>query len=255
MTASGSALLEPRDVLWPVPVEPARLSLLSGFEVRGGDGMVSLPMSARRLVAFVALHERPLLRSHIAGTLWMDLTEERAAASLRSALWRVHRCDSGLVETTATHIGLRAGVAVDLHRTTALSRRILDDTDDCTDLGPFDELTEDLLPDWYDEWVVVARERFRQLRLHALEALSRRLTARGRFPQAIEAGLAAIAAEPLRESAHRTLVLAHLSEGNVAEAIAQYRKYRGLLQTELGVRPSPRMEELFRSTGVDPWTG
>ena len=40
------------------------------------------------------------------------------------------------------------------------------------------------------------RERFHQLRLHALEALCDRLTTAGRYGEAIDAGLAAVTAEP-----------------------------------------------------------
>ena len=56
-----------------------------------------------------------------------------------------------------------------------------------------------LLPDWYDDWVAVERERLRELRAHALEALCHRLTAAGRFGEATEAGLAVVRDEPLRE--------------------------------------------------------
>ena len=38
----------------------------------------------------------------------------------------------------------------------------------------------ELLPDWYDDWVLLERERFRQLRLHALDALCDDLTRAGR---------------------------------------------------------------------------
>src|SRR6266571_3495035 len=56
-----------------------------------------------------------------------------------------------------------------------------------------EELSIDLLPYWYEDWVLVERERFRQLRLHALEALCEQLTALGRFDHAVEAGIAAVA--------------------------------------------------------------
>ena len=62
-------------------------------------------------------------------------------------------------------------------------------------------------------------------------------------------GLAAVAAEPLRESAHRAVVSVHLEEGNVSEAIRQYRLCRRLLGTELGIEPSERMQVLVR--GLD----
>jgi len=52
----------------------------------------------------------------------------------------------------------------------------------------------------------------------------------------------------LRESAHRIVVLAHLAEGNVSEAAAQYDRLVHLLDRQLGVLPSDRMQEL-----IAPW--
>jgi len=62
-------------------------------------------------------------------------------------------------------------------------------------------LSADLLPDWYDDWVLLEAEDWRQLRLHALEALAGRLIALGRWGEAANAAGAAVRAEPLRESA------------------------------------------------------
>ena len=54
----------------------------------------------------------------------------------------------------------------------------------------------------------------------------------------MEAAIAAIAAEPLRESAQRALIEAHLGEGNWVEAHRGFVTYRDLLRRELGVSPS-----------------
>ncbi len=99
-------------------------------------------------------------------------------------------------------------------------------------------LAGDLLPGWYDDWVIVERERIRQLRLHALEVLCENLSRSGRHAQAVDAGLSAVAEEPLRESAQRALIAAHLREGNVSEAVRQYDRYRKLLGASLGLEPS-----------------
>ena len=64
------------------------------------------------------------------------------------------------------------------------------------------------------------------------------LTLPQRFADAIEAAMLAASAEPLRESAHKTLIRAHIAEGNLTEARRVYLAYRGLLARELGVRPS-----------------
>jgi DNA-binding SARP family transcriptional activator len=93
--------------------------------------------------------------------------------------------------------------------------------------------------------VLVERERFHQLRLHALEALCDRLITAGRYGEAIDAGLAVVAAEPLRESAHRALIKAHLAEGNHGEAYRQYQLCREILRDELGVEPSNALRALL----------
>ena len=68
-----------------------RLNLLRGFELWCDGERVTLPMSAQRVLAFLALHDRPVLRLYVAGSLWLDASEERSYANLRSALWRLRR--------------------------------------------------------------------------------------------------------------------------------------------------------------------
>jgi DNA-binding SARP family transcriptional activator len=203
-------------------------------------------MSAQRLIAFLALRDRPLLRSYVAGSLWLDTPEERAQANLRSALWRLRRCNWDLVEVRGQQLRLSPGVEVDLREAEALARRALrDSTQDVFDLST-DRLADDLLPDWYDDWVLMEREQFRQLRLRALDVLCDRLTRAGRLGEALEVGLSALAGEPLRESAHRAVIRIHLAEGNPGEAMRQYRLCRRLLG-ELGVQLSQQIEDLMRS--------
>jgi DNA-binding SARP family transcriptional activator len=223
-----------------------RLQLLNGFELTRQGRVITLPMSAERLVAFLALTRRWALRAYVAGTLWPDTTEEHAAASLRSTLWRLHQRGLELVRSTRRQVGLTPGVRVDARLMAATAGRLIDPDVECRS-SDFDLqlLSGDLLPDWYEEWVAVEREALRQLRLHALEALCRRLTAMGRHGEAIQAALAAVADEPLRESAHIALIRVHLAEGNVGEAIRHYTAYRRVLFDELGVDPSPVMEGLL----------
>jgi DNA-binding SARP family transcriptional activator len=206
---------------------------------------VALPLSAQRLLAFVALHERPLPRSFVAGSLWLDSSEERANANLRSALWRLHRSGQRVVECDGQRLALGRTVIVDLREADALAHRVLSG-DAGLEIEP-SALGGELLPGWYDDWILFERERFRQLRLRALDALCDRLTEARRFDAALEAGLAAVAGEPLRESSHRAVIRAHLADGNAAEAIRQYRLCRRLLKDQLGLEPSDQTDGLFRS--------
>lgn len=229
---------------------PVRLGLLGGFRLNIEAEDVPLPMNAQRLVCFLALHDRPLLRTFVSGSLWGESTEHRAGGSLRSALWRLHHPTYTLVALTSDHIELSPTVAVDFREGEALAHRVLDPSQDLDDVAEVNEdvLAADLLPDWTEDWVLMERERYHQLRLRALEALCRRLTAKGRFGQAVQAGLAAVSGEPLRESARLVLIEAHLAEHNVAAALREYETFRELLHSELGRAPSEDMRALVEGT-------
>jgi DNA-binding SARP family transcriptional activator len=223
-----------------------RLSLLDGFELRIDGTAVEVTPGAQRLLAFLAIQERPLLADYVAACLWMDRGSEHARASLRAALDGARRPGLMLVDSGAGHLRLAADVSVDLRDAIDGARMLLSPHGEVVD-GDFEEflMSGDVLPGWTDDWVMIEGERLRQLRLHALEALCRRLTVAGRLAEAIDVGLAAVAADPLRESAHRVLIQAHLAEGNRAEAVRQCEAYRELLWSGLGVSPSAQLSALM----------
>jgi DNA-binding SARP family transcriptional activator len=228
-----------------------RLGLLQGFQLQCAESEVDLPLSSQRVLAFLALQVRPQARCYVAAVLWMNFAEERAGASLRSALWRINRCGHPLVAADTRALRLMPDVVVDLRESARSARRVLAGEAKGGGVRVEDLTAGDLLPGWYDEWVVTEREHFRQLRLHALEKLCEQLTDEGRFGQSVEAGLAAVSAEPLRESAHRVLIRAYLTEGNRGEAIRQYEACRQVLRRELDIDPSPVTHALLASPGPD----
>jgi DNA-binding SARP family transcriptional activator len=224
-----------------------RLALLDTFELTCDGEPVQLQQSAQRLLSFLALHPRPVQRAYIAGALWPDTPEDRAQASLRSALWRLRRPGRPVLQCAEGRLALDADVEVDAHELVALAHAVLDGSHDPLASAAADlvALSGDLLPDYYDDWVIVEREHVRQLRLHALEVLCHALIEAGRYAAASEAALAVIATDPLRESAHRALIRVHLAEGNLAEALRQYAFFRRRYEQELGLAPSREMEQLI----------
>jgi DNA-binding SARP family transcriptional activator len=222
----------------------AHVTLLGRFQLAlGGEG-VDLPLGVQHLIAVLALNAGLISRGRLAGTLWPDKPEARASANLRSSLWRLGRVSSELVCCPDGAVQLAPSVSVDVIAVEAQARRLLDPGASLeeSDMAP-GPLMSDLVPDWYDDWAAMERERLRQLRLHALEALCERLTAAGRFTDAVEVGLAAIAAEPLRESAHLVLMRVYEAEGNWCEVRRAYENLRHLLNMELAIEPSLRVEK------------
>jgi DNA-binding SARP family transcriptional activator len=220
------------------------ITLLDTFSVHMGEEHVPLSRGVERLIALVALSERPLRRTEAAATLWPESSEDRAAASLRTVLWRMPRTAATIVQATTTTIRLSSTVRVDVSRLRAAARDLKDVSTPLAETidGIF---TRDLLPGWYEDWVIVERDRLKLVRLQALEALGERYAAAGRLAQAEACFAAAVSIEPLRENAQRALVRTLIDAANPGEALLRYRAYRALLERELGVGPSDEMERLI----------
>lgn len=230
------------------PKVSLRLKLIGGFALWRGSQELGIGTSGQRLIALLALRDRPVGRLNVAAILWPDYSTERSLADLRTALWRVNQSSEQMIAATPSFLRLGGEVEVDVRNIVAFAHRLnqvgtASQTVDMDSVSLAD-LADELLPDWYDDWLLDERERLRQTQLHALESLARGLSTSGRYADAIQAALAAIRFEPLRETAHRTLIEIHLAEGNRSEATRQFRRCRRLFREELGVEPSDSLRLL-----------
>ena len=169
-----------------VGTPPIRLELLGGFELRAQGRSVRPPLQVQRLLAFLALQGgRPLHRAYVAGRLWIDLSQDHAHASLRTTLWRMRRAGCPVVDVTSTHVAIAPSVTVDVHELEACAGRVLQADAPATsqDLYLLAH-AEELLPDWYQDWVLQDRERLHQLRVVALEAAAEALIVVRRYADA-----------------------------------------------------------------------
>lgn len=236
------------------------LRLLGDFELKVMSQPATVGWSGQQVLAFLALRRGSIRRDFLARSLWPDMPEQRLHAHLRSALWRLRKSCPGVVEASTNELRLAGHVAVDVWHSLNVSRQLIDRS---TPMQPEQlrqalhvNLHDDLLPGWLEEeWIRVERERFQQLRLHSLEMLSERLTSAGWHGAAVDAGMAAVAADPLRESARRVLIEAFLAEGNYHLALTEFRAYRRLLRGEFSCEPSPELLELVGFAQGRKWTG
>ncbi len=262
----------PGRVELPVSGQPAGhhtteidLRLMGSFELAANGRPINLPVSAQRLIALLALEGRSMARCKAAGILWPDKAESRAAANLRSTLWRLNSHLDDIVFSDNGFVALTESVIVDIDylfpaKPTSitpcceadLEMTSAERTHPPQAISPLTATVlanagraAELLVDWYDDWVIVERERIRQQTLRALESASTDLRRRGHFPAAIDAGVAAIKLAPLRESSHRVVIKAHLAEGNYSEAVRQYEAFAAILSEGLGVSPSAALGELL----------
>jgi DNA-binding SARP family transcriptional activator len=204
---------------------------------------------AARLSAGRDAPRRPRPGVSAGGRLWPDVPQSRAQANVRSALWRLRPHGPGILTATSADLCLAPHVRTDISTARRVAQRLLDRSRSLPYawLGQAmrADLYHDLLPGWDDEWAQPERDRFAEQRKHALEALSERLVSVGWYGTAIDAALAAVQADPLRESSNAALVSAYLAEGNYHEARRRASAFCSLARTELHTRPSDSFNALL----------
>lgn len=215
------------------------LRLLGCWQLMGNGMPAPVGSRQQRLITALALvGKRP--RSYLAGLLWPESGEQQAAGSLRSTVFKVRHQLPGLLSDTLDPISLAPDVTVDVrhlrHRAELVRSGSAADPD-------FEELlfSAELLPGWYEDWVIFEQERLRAVRIATLEAIAGQHLDRDEPDAALVAARQASAIEPLRESARELIIRAHVRAGNLAAAYRTLSEFRAHLHDELGVEPSPRL--------------
>jgi predicted ATPase/DNA-binding SARP family transcriptional activator len=96
----------------------------------------------------------------------------------------------------------------------------------------------------FDDWQVTQAEALRRDMVDVLEALSRKQQAAGDFAAAIRNSHTWLQMDPLREDAHRQLMLLYAQSGQRNKALDQFRNCVRILNEELGVSPLPETAAL-----------
>jgi len=233
--------------------------LLGQYEIRiDGQPVIISSRPCQSLLAYLLLNpNRSHRREKLAGQFWPATSESNSRSNLRHALWRIRK---------AIGPGANARLESD-----DLAVTYHPQPGDELDVDSFEACSEDegsteafllavsayggeLLPGFYEEWVVLERERLQASYERKLGRLLDRLLAERRWNEALEWGEQWVASGTVPEPAYRALMLAHAGLGNLASAAAQYQRCVEVLARELGVEPSERTRAVFeqiRDGGVE----
>jgi DNA-binding SARP family transcriptional activator len=102
------------------------------------------------------------------------------------------------------------------------------------------------LPEAETPWAEAWRRRLADVHVRALECYATACVQLGgtELPGAERAARELVEVAPLRETGHLALMRVLAAQGNVAEALGTYERLRGLLREELGVDPSPALQQV-----------
>jgi DNA-binding SARP family transcriptional activator/DNA-binding HxlR family transcriptional regulator len=235
----------------PEPLAGAiEMSVLDTFDLRVDGVSAELSPGSQRLLVFLALRDRAIARIALAGTMWPDVSEGHAGDSLRSAISRLEPPARAAIRSSSTGLRLDDAVVIDLHAAQSLAHRLTHSTEaghDDVSAESVATLSKELLPDWYDDWVLPEAEDWRYLRMNALESLARLLLDAGDLGGAATAARAAMRIDPLRESPQSTLIRVQLAMGNHAGAAEVLDRYRTILHAAVGLAPTKQLADLVVS--------
>jgi DNA-binding SARP family transcriptional activator len=241
------------------------ITLAGDVSVDAGDaaGRRVLTGPPRVVLAALALdHPTAVPRERLSDIVWPDGQPRTWASALRTHVSRVRTMLSTAVggggETVVSgdagyQLVLPADitVAVDLDladQALAAARRALPgDPAHALVLASeaADRVRAPVLPGHHGRWVDDVRARFGAVLVGALELTSQAATATGDSPRAVAAAEEAVQREPLRESAHRSLMAALGGAGDRAQALRAYQRLRRVLAEELGIDPSAETESAY----------
>lgn len=222
-----------------------RIEVLGAFRVTCDRRTLALSSPGEHVLALLALARGPVNRERLAGTLWPEVDRARSQARLRSTLWRLGSDRWAILEMRGKTLRLAPSCRVDLYEAEDIAQVLSSSSP--TGRRPehlLDLFGRDLLSDWYEPWLDIERDMYRQTRVHALESLARVLIADGELYLAIRACLEAIRCEPFRDTSHLLLVEAYRAEGNDGAALNHIRHYKETLWDELRVAPGSSLAHL-----------
>jgi DNA-binding SARP family transcriptional activator len=230
-----------------------RIGVLGPLRVTQGSAAVWLPRGrAAALLAVLAMSAgRPVSNARLAGLLWDDDQPEHSRASLHTVVARLRGLVPGAVVTTGDGYLLQIDPEqVDLLRFRRLVREAGAAPDAGSAIGLFDQalglwrgepladlksaaLKRDVVPGLTDEYLSAVQQHA-ELELAAGQ------------PARVIAQLRPLAAlYPLREPLWGQLMRALAGVGRPAEAIGEYHRAREVLAVQLGLDPSPELQDLY----------
>jgi len=232
------------------------IRLLGEFDVRLNGQPVEIPSRpAQSLLAYLALNpETKHRREKLAGLLWSDSEETNARSNLRHALWRLRKAiGEEYFDADKVTIAFKAleDCELDIY---CLEGETMETETVGGLINAVSVYGGDLLPGFYESWVVLERERLRSAFEHVVQRLLDLLIEKGSWLEVLEWGERWIALGHVPEPAFRALMTAYSALGDSSGLAAVYQRCCDALKGELGVEPSEQTRSTYEwlTKGGDP---
>jgi predicted ATPase/DNA-binding SARP family transcriptional activator len=227
------------------------VKLLGRFELsHDGKAIAITSRPAQTLFAHLILHAGiAQRREKLAGMLWPDSLEETARDNLRHALWRVRKVLEAASATRFLHaddLSIKFETSSDYWLDAAELEKVNETATADELIDALDQYQGELLPGFYDEWVVLEREHLLSIYEHHMARLMSLLQDENRWLDILEWGERWIKLGQKPEPAYRVLMSAHAAKGDMSKVAATYERCVKSLR-EFGIDPSEQTKELYKN--------
>src|SRR5688500_15409226 len=234
--------------------------LLGAFDVKSNGKAVAITSRpAQSLFAYLILSAGIAhRREKLAGMLWPDSLEETARDNLRHALWRIRKVlpasqqpNVEYLLTDDLSIAFNASAAYWLDA--AELEKLSDHTSADELIAVLSAYQGELLPGFYDEWVLLEREHLYSIFEHHMARLMSLLQDKRRWLDILDWAERWIKLGQKPEPAYRALMFAHAAKGDMSKVAATYERCVKSLH-ELGIEPSRQTKELYEKLKAEQET-
>jgi DNA-binding SARP family transcriptional activator/predicted ATPase len=227
--------------------------LLGQFKVELDNHAIEISSRpAQSLFAYLILNPgTEHRREKLAGLFWPDSSESNARNNLRQALWRVRKAlreeegaEGGFIRSDSFSLAFNPQSEYWLDA--AVLEKDPSPENATKDLIELVSLYEgELLPGFYDDWVVLEREHLQASFERMMQRLMEGLVREKRWHEVLEWGERWIALGQVPELAFRALMIAHGGLGDTSNVALVYQRCKDALEVELGVEPSEDTKTVY----------
>jgi predicted ATPase/DNA-binding SARP family transcriptional activator len=223
--------------------------LLGRFEVKHNRKLLNISSRpAQSLFAYLILSAgRSHRREKLAGLLWPDSLEETARDNLRHALWRLRKAlesASSARFLQADDLTIRFRESPEYWLDAAELEKLSENASADEIIAVLSNYQGELLPGFYDEWVILEREHLNSVFEHDMARLMSLLEDEKRWLDILDWGERWIKLGQKPEPAYRALMAAHAAKGDMSKVAATYERCFKSLK-ELGIAPSEQTRALY----------
>jgi DNA-binding SARP family transcriptional activator len=227
-----------------------RLFLMGAVRIEDGDRILDQFRSRRAaaLLIYLVCQRQPVPRSELVELIWPDKPEKRGRANLRWSLnylgkllpdcWRVSRQTAQFqpgeewwVDVLALQEALAADDLVGLETAVAAAGEF------CRGFY-LNESPQ------FETWLLTQRERWRQRQITAYNRLIAHHASRGAHETALPIARRLQALDPWNETAQRQVMELLARTGDFNQALAEYERFRQILEKEFQVKPALETEKI-----------